>query len=74
MTGFEQLVIQRLDKIIKLLEKEIEEPPMTFRIIPPSGSITGEICNCHLHKSGELSGGWYCPVHGQCFWQEGEGI
>jgi len=70
MTDFEQLVIQKLDKIIELLKKEIEEPPIknrTLRIVPPSGSITGGICNCHLHKPGELPGGWYCPVHGQCF-------
>jgi len=66
MTDFEQLAIQRLDKIIKLLEKETKLP-MTLRIVPPSSSITGEICNCHLHKSGESPGGWYCPVHGQCF-------
>ena len=65
MTDFEQLVIQRLDKIIKLLEPPIKN--RMLRIVPPSGSNTGEICNCHLHKSGELTGGWYCPVHGQCF-------
>jgi len=66
MTKFEQLAIQRLDKIIKLLEKETK-PPVTLKIVPPTGSITGEICNCHLHKPGEGSAGWYCPVHGQCF-------
>jgi len=66
MTDFEQLVIQKLDKIIKLLEKETKLP-MTLKIVPPSGGNTGKICNCHLHKSGELPGGWYCPVHGQCF-------
>lgn len=24
-------------------------------------------CNCGDHKHGELTGGWFCPVHGQCF-------
>ena len=22
-------------------------------------------CNCHQHRIGESSGGWYCPAHGQ---------
>lgn len=22
-------------------------------------------CNCHMHKSGESTGGWICQVHGQ---------
>ncbi len=25
------------------------------------------ICNCGDHKHGALTGGWHCPVHGQCF-------
>ena len=24
------------------------------------------LCNCGKHKTGELTGGWHCPVHGQC--------
>lgn len=24
-------------------------------------------CACWGHKAGESTGGWYCPVHGQCF-------
>lgn len=24
-------------------------------------------CNCHLHKPGESTGGWQCPVHGAQF-------
>lgn len=24
-------------------------------------------CNCGNHKCGESTGGWHCPVHGQCF-------
>ena len=24
-------------------------------------------CNCFFHKAGELTGGWFCPVHGHRF-------
>ena len=31
------------------------------------GSRNTTLCNCYYHKSGETTGGWYCPVHGQQF-------
>lgn len=28
---------------------------------------TEKECNCHRHKSGYSTGGWYCPIHGHVF-------
>ena len=33
----------------------------------PAVEDTGKFCNCGDHKTGELTGGWICPVHGQQF-------
>ena len=46
-------IVNKLDKIIRLLEKDPEEIVLN--------------CNCHLHTSGQLTCGWWCPVHGQMF-------
>lgn len=27
-------------------------------------SVTAPVCNCFLHKRGELTAGWICPAHG----------
>ena len=32
-----------------------------------TGGIKRMACNCVEHKTGELTGGWICPVHGQRF-------
>ena len=76
-------ILNRLDKIIELLElrNSIERakyqissedmPAYLNRIFSERAEIPGvsdtNICNCGDHKSGELTGGWHCPVHGQCF-------
>jgi hypothetical protein len=67
-------IITQLDKIIELLElrNSIEVARDQMRNgIPYVISITGgtypPACNCGDHKSGESTGGWQCPVHGQCF-------
>ena len=26
--------------------------------------IPSHTCNCHAHRHGERTGGWYCPKHG----------
>ena len=64
----------RLDKIIELLElrNSIEVARDEMRNgVPHATSITGGVypptCNCADHKSGESTGGWHCPVHGQQF-------
>lgn len=31
------------------------------------GYVTHTYCSCPQHKSGELTGGWICPRHGQQF-------
>ena len=31
------------------------------------GIVEEAKCNCHLHKPGESTGGWQCPVHGAQF-------
>ena len=33
----------------------------------PADNGTAKLCNCGDHKHGEGTGGWYCPVHGQCY-------
>ena len=76
-------IISRLDKIIKLLEtrNDIEEArnemkqgcrylshKKVFNVPPMDASNNfAELCNCGNHKHNELTGGWYCPVHGQQF-------
>ena len=64
MTHFEQCVIQRLDKIIKLLEKQAAAG---ISIREYSAISSEPICNCRKHKRGYSTGGWICPEHGQQF-------
>ena len=45
-------------------EKELEGLRHTLRVNIPSSEFQA-MCNCGSHRSGELTGGWYCPVHGQ---------
>ena len=57
MNQFEMLVIQNLEKIVLYLEQG--QSPFIFREENPP------LCNCHLHRTGESTVGWQCPVHGQ---------
>ena len=25
------------------------------------------ICTCPLHRGGQYTAGWWCPIHGRCF-------
>jgi len=25
------------------------------------------ICTCPLHREGQYTAGWWCPIHGHCF-------
>ena len=45
---------------IYILCKFIEE--FLFSLNSPLGR-----CNCADYTAGELTGGWYCPLHGQQF-------
>lgn len=70
---------KRLGSIIRLLEytkthHHIQLIPSCQPYIYKGGNLipavedTGSVCCiCGDHKSGELTGGWHCPVHGQCF-------
>lgn len=72
----------RLDKIIELLElrNSIErardqmrkgtiyiDPSEIFPDNPQNAADSSKFCNCGDHKSGESTGGNYCPIHGQQF-------
>ena len=64
----------KLDKIIELLEA-VAQNTASMRIVdlcskldvPQPSVVGGPVCNCDQYLSGTISGGWYCPVHGQCF-------
>ena len=45
-------------------EKELEGLRQTLRVNIPSSEFQA-MCNCGSHRRGELTGGWYCPIHGQ---------
>jgi len=74
-------ILKRLDRIIELLEKLLELGPKVerhshfhsqpYREAPkedPNWRRSGT-CNCPLHEGdrGRLTGGWWCPLHGQQF-------
>ena len=42
---------------IERLTKELDKAHASWK--PPSE------CNCHYYKHGQLTGGWFCPSHGQ---------
>ena len=61
---------EKLDIIIGLLELRNSIAQARNKLItgqtyyPAQGNQT-VICNCDSHKTGESTGGWFCPVHGQ---------
>jgi len=65
---------ESLDKIVELLtiiNKWAFRPYYYYRIpttISPSAENSWDLlCNYGDNKYGQLTGGWYCPVHGQVF-------
>jgi len=55
--GFRRGIDFELSKEIRIaMFKEFGQPAV-FRAEHP--------CNCGQHKTGESTGGWYCPSHGQ---------
>ena len=56
---------EKLDKIIELLEGQMC-PQIKNQLMDWSQLFAGN-CNCGEHKHGESTGGWFCPVHGDCF-------
>lgn len=68
------ITLHKLDKIIRLQEEIRDFLIPTYRIttgtyfIPDDSTTDADpICNCHEHRSGESTAGWYCPKHGQRF-------
>jgi len=57
------MFIERLDKIIELLElrRSIDQARIELK-----NSDYSE-CNCAFHSPGESTAGWHCPVHGHKF-------
>jgi len=53
-------IIKRLDKIIFLLESQRVHPAQNE---PKKSEMN--ICNCNDPR--DTSGGYWCPVHGNCF-------
>ena len=47
--------------------RELEKENASLRgLLNPLAEAWGEPrCNCLLHRQGESTGGWQCPVHGQ---------
>jgi len=68
------IILHKLDQIInslKRIENNIKPKPLVVRGLPFDDEEIYKdaepVCNCHKHKSGESTAGWYCPVHGQMF-------
>jgi hypothetical protein len=40
-----------------------ERPAAGWGLREVTASVT--MCNCHQHKGGATTGGWYCQAHGQ---------
>ena len=65
-------IANKLDKIIELLELRnsiagARNEMLTGKVeIQIPGTSDTNLCNCGNHKTGESTGGWYCPVHGHC--------
>lgn len=53
-------ISKRLREIADLLEKPNQ-------LITDAAPVTYQIgtCCCHLFVSGQITGGWVCPVHGR---------
>jgi len=59
----EQILFQRLDRIIELLENiAISNIPVTFNSPVRLGLDFSEVCLCHL--KGKTTAGVVCPTHG----------
>jgi len=78
----EKDIIERLDKIIELLEirnsistaqTQLKKGTIYFNtdeVFKPATDNTANderICNCGNHKHGEDTGAWWCPIHGHIF-------
>ena len=58
-------IANKLDKIIQLLELRNSIAVARNEMLQGVECISP--CLCKEHKTGESTGGWSCPVHGQCF-------
>ncbi len=53
---------------IERLTKDLDEVRERLKAqSTPAFTTHVAVCNCHLYEPGQLTGGWFCPTHGQQF-------
>jgi len=54
---------------LRAIEQLLRDMRDVLREIRDSTGPTAQLqmCNCTMHTPGAVTGGWFCPVHGQRF-------
>jgi hypothetical protein len=62
---YSEMSILELQQARSMIEMELASRLLGDPRVGVSPHVARPMCNCAVHRQGQSTGGWQCPVHGQ---------